>query len=591
MSYPEVVIDPPFWWCGMKNPKLMLFVNGPSISAFVPAISHAGVVVDRVTTLDSPHYQAIYLDISQASAGTFEIVFRSRDDAFSKSFELKSRSPKLLPDTFSSADVIYLFMPDRFSRGRPAGKPAAMGYPYHLDRSNLDIRHGGDLAGVAQHLDYVADLGVTCLWPTPVFENDIYDGSYHGYSITNYYVVDPRFGTNEEFAALVRAAHLRGLKVIADLVFNHCASTHPWAIDPPSGDWFHFPGVHTEACYDVSLPVHAYVSAFDLGRVKDHSFTIDMPDLNQRQPELACYLTQMSIWWVEFAELNGIRMDTFAYCDGEMMRDWAIAVDAEFPGFNIVGECWTEVTASQAWFQRGNTHNPYRPGLPSVMDFRLCRHMTDFLGKPDGLMKLYKHLGHDWLYPDVFRVLRFLENHDKWRFLRKPPADLRRFRKAMLVLLTIPGIPQLYCGTEVLMAGKCKPTDGAVRKDFPGGWDGDQDNWFVAEGRSQLQNEAFGYLRKLLHWRKGNQIVAQGKTIMFQPKEGALIYERRIAQENVIVVVNGQKAARVETESLLQITRGRRTWFDVIGEKEVAFGDILEIPADDVWLLEPRAGA
>jgi glycosidase len=326
-----------------------------------------------------------------------------------------------------------------------------------------------------------------------------------------------------------------------------------------------------------------------MGRVKDHAFTIDMPDLNQRQPELAVYLTQMSIWWIEFAELNGIRMDTFPYCDDEMMRDWALAVDAEFPGFNIVGECWTEPTAVQAWFQRGSVHNPYHPSLPSVMDFGLCMHMHDFLTLPDGLMKLYWHMGLDWLYPDVFHVVRFLENHDTWRFFREPPTDLRHFRKAMLILLTIPGIPQLYYGTEVLMAGKCQPTDGTVRKDFPGGWDGDPDNWFIAEGRSRLQNEAFAYLRKLLHWRKGNQIVAQGKTIMFHPHKGPLIYERRIVQENIIVVVSGQRAARVETKSLLQITGGRKTWFDVIGEREIIFGDILKIPAHDVWLLEPRA--
>jgi glycosidase len=217
--------------------------------------------------------------------------------------------------------------------------------------------------------------------------------------------------------------------------------------------------------------------------------------------------------------------------------------------------------------------------------------MNDYLERPDGVMDLYGHMGLDWLYPDVFRVLRFLENHDTWRFLREPPADLRRFRKAMLVLLTIPGIPQLYYGTEVLMAGKFDPTDGSVRKDFPGGWDGDQDNWFVAEGRSQLQNKAFAYVRKLLHWRKGNRIVAQGKTIMFQPSKGPLIYERRIAQENVIVVVGGQKAASVETESLLQITGGKRTWFDVISESKVVFGDMITIPADHVWLLEPRADA
>jgi glycosidase len=493
-SYPELTFEPPFWFSGMTNPKLMIFVNCPYIHSFTPTISSSSVHLDGHQTFHSPHYLSIFLDLTNSPPHSFSILFTSSTTSFSKSFSLHPRSP--IPATFTSSDVLYLFIPDRFSHGRNTISPVSpLSYPYSTDRSNPDIRHGGDLQGVRDHLDYFVDLGVTCLWPTPIFENDINEGSYHGYSISNFYKVDPRFGTNESFFDFVADAQSRGLKVIIDLVFNHCAGTHQWALDPPTEDWFHFPGCHLKSIFDVTAASHAYGSEYDRSKLQDREFTIEMPDLNQRNPIVASYLIQMSIWWVETAHLNGIRMDTFAFCDLEMMRNWGLAVEAEFPGLTVVGEVWKASSPAGAWFQRGNLLNKSEPSLPSVMDFPLASSIQRFFKDKAGLFEMYKHFAIDFLYPNINLVLRFAENHDTHRLLESE-NDIILFKKAMLMLLTVPGIPQLYYGTELMMAGKMVPTDGNVRKDFPGGWREDLKNGFVKEGRGEIQHEAFAFLLK-----------------------------------------------------------------------------------------------
>jgi glycosidase len=480
-------------------------------------------------------------------------------------------------------------MPDRFSHGRSTLIPSSpLSYPYKVDRSHPDFRHGGDIVGVENHLDYFVELGVTCLWPTPIFENDINEGSYHGYSISNFFKLDPRFGTTEDFINFVEAAHKRGLKVIIDFIFNHCAGTHPWSLDPPTSDWFHFPNTYKQNVYSVDIAFHPYASISDLESLKDYSFTIEMPDLNQHNPILAKYLIQTSIWWVEAAHLNGIRMDTFPYCDEPMMRDWGLAIEAEFPGINYVGEAWAGSTPGCAWWQRGNPHNPIKPSLPTVMDFPLAGSIRHFFNDRSGLFRMYSHFGLDYLYPDVNNVVRFIENHDMNRFLETEPTNLTILKKAWLVLLTIPGIPHLFYGTEILMWGKKNPTDGIIRKDFPGGWKGDSKNAFMKEGRTQLQQEAFGFLSKLLHWRQRNEIIAKGKMIMFRPKDGFMIYERRLEEKNVIVIINSSDETILEPERIQEITRGKINWVDVITRKFVRFTGNLKLNRDEIYLLEPK---
>jgi glycosidase len=584
--FPEVVIEPPYWWSGMRNPKLLLFVTGPSIATFTPTVDSPSARLERFLPMESPQYAALFLDIADAPPHEFSIHFASPTFSFTKPYELKRRTASALPDTVSSSDVLYLFMPDRFSRGHYRANPP-VGFPSPVDRTDPDARHGGDLAGVRARLPYFADLGVTCLWPTPLFENDINGGSYHGYSITNFFNIDPRFGTNEDFFALVSAAHSLNLKVIADMVFNHCGGTHPWAFDPPTADWFHFPGAHMQAVFDTGIAYHAYGAEIDRESLQDFEFTIEMPDLNQKNPILAQYLVQSSIWWVEAAHLNGIRMDTFAFCDQEMMRDWGIAMDAEFPGIFLLGEVWKANTAGEAWFQRGNPLNALSPSLPAVMDFSFMKRIHKFFRTPDGLSRLYKHFGLDFLYPDVFRVLRFVENHDTDRFLDQAPANLAEFKKAMLVLLTVPGIPQFYYGTELLMWGQMRPTDGNVRKDFPGGWPADAENWFEPAGRKGIAGEAFDFLAKLLHWRQGKDAISRGKMVMFRPRRGYIAYERTCGESTVVVVINGERSVTVDAQHLREATRERVQWVDVISGKQVTLAGSVALAPDAVLLLEP----
>jgi glycosidase len=584
MTYPELVVDPPFWWCGMKNPELLIFVNGPYISSFTPRVISPSVRLVRHLSLDSPHYLAIYVDISQSAPHTFEIAYESADTRFTRPFELRSRIPNPLPATFSSSDVLYLFMPDRFSHGRDTVAPVRpISYPSHIDRRDIDARHGGDIAGVRAHLDYFAELGVTCLWPTPIFENDASGGAYHGYAITNFFSVDPRFGDTTDFFAFVDEAHARGLKVIMDLIFNHCAGTHPWALDPPARDFFHYPASYRQNAYEVGVAFHAYAAAADRANLKDYAFTLEMPDLNQQNPILMQYLVQVSVWWLEAAHLNGIRMDTFPYCDDDALRDWGRAIADEFPGMNIVGEAWAHSIPGCAWWQRGNAG---RTCLPTVMDFPLASGMRRFFDSPKGLRDLYSHFGLDFLYTDANAVVRFLENHDMDRFLDVPPKDLHRLRKAWLVLLTVPGIPQLYYGTELLMSGVCRPSDGVVRADFPGGWKSDAVNWFQKEGRSPIQQEAFEFLSRLLHWRQGNDIVAKGSMVMFRPRNGWIAYERRLGEKNVIVVINSDAWAAMDTADLEEVTRGKVEWTDVITGRTIALTGTYSLPPNEIFLLQ-----
>ena len=484
-------------------------------------------------------------------------------------------------------------MPDRFANGNPANDQIAMRMPYKVDRTNPNARHGGDLKGIADRLDYLADLGVTAIWLNPVLENDMEGGSYHGYATTDYYRVDPRFGTNEEYVRLISDAHAKGLKVVMDMIFNHCGSDHPWMRDLPSQDWFNNFDEYVQTSHMKEIYFDPYASEYDKKRLLDGWFVPTMPDLNQRNRHVAKYLIQNSIWWIEYSNVDGIRQDTYPYADYDMMIDWCNAVYREYPDYNIVGEAWLNNPVGTAFWQtnsRLNTRKDTR--LKSVMDFRFMglaySAFSEETGEWNGgLHAVYDHMAYDFIYPDIANVLRFLDNHDTDRFLKEYPKELAGWKQAIAFLLTMPGTPQLYYGTELLMHGNKSRSDGYIRLDVPGGWSGDKTDQFTRQGRDEMQNEAFDFLRKLLHWRQGNKIIAQGKMKHYVLQKGVYVYERYLDGKNVLVFMNGtSNEVEIDLGRYTESIKGKSESRDVISGKIVALRQTLKLAPKEILLLE-----
>ena len=585
----DLRVDPPFWWAGMKQTDLQIMVYGDNIGncGRVTVSGSAGAKHLQTVRLENTNYISIHVDISSAKPGIITITFGDNKNARTANVELKERTERNSLGTFGSGDIVYLLMPDRFSRGNPKWEPVEMKYPYKMDRGDPNARHGGDLLGIKNHLNYFVELGVTCLWLTPVLENDIDGGSYHGYTISDYYRVDPRFGTNEEYVELVKRAQELGLKVVMDMVFNHCSSTHMFYQDKPTRDWFHNPDNFVRSNYDCMLAFSPYASEHDKIEFQDGAFDQTMPDLNQRNKELAKYLIQNSIWWIEYANLNGIRMDTFPYCDQTMMKNWIDEITNEYGEFNVVGECWADTPSGCAFFQKGNPLNPVKQSLQAVMDFPLMMGIRDYCNNND-MQNMYHHLSQDFVYPDVYKLLRFLENHDTDRFFKWDSNDLSAWKMATVILATIPGIPQWYYATEIGMSGEKSQSDGYVRKDFPGGWDGDPNNCFTREGRSDLQNEAFDFCKNLFNWRKNNLVIAHGTMKQFRPQNGVFVYARELGEYDIIVIINGNSGdSKINLDVYAEVINGRNTWTDVLTGNSVWLDREYVLHNREILVLEP----
>ncbi|MFY1613387.1 glycoside hydrolase family 13 protein [Macellibacteroides fermentans] len=590
ISAKGITAEPAFWWSGMKNPELQLMVYGENIASFRPSVSYPGVKLKSSVALESPNYLLVYLDVENAQPGTFDITFTKDKKQIKMPYELKARKKDACKiKGFDSSDVLYLIMPDRFANGDPSNDNLVMKTAYKTDRNDPSARHGGDLAGIEKHLDYIEDLGVTAIWLNPVLENDMQGGSYHGYATTNYYRVDPRFGTNEDYVRLIDKTHAKGMRVVMDMIFNHCGSDHIWMKDVPSKDWFNNLDKYVETSHVKEVYFDPYASEYDTKRMVDGWFVPSMPDLNQRNPHVATYLIQNSIWWIEYSGVDGIRQDTYPYADYKMMVDWCNAIYREYPDYNIVGEAWMNQTMGTAFWQkdsklneRGNTM------LKSVMDFRLMGlSHSAFFGDAGGMQALYEHLAYDYAYADIYNVLRFLDNHDTDRFLPAMPEKLDGFKQGIAFMLTIPGTPQFYYGTELLMNGTKQKGDGYIRLDVPGGWPGDAVNQFEASGRTDIQNEAWNYMQKLLKWRKGNEVIAKGKMKHFVPQNGVYVYARNLNGKQVVVIMNGNaKESVLPLDRYDEILKGYTSGKDVITGKVVSLQKELTLGAKDVLVLE-----
>lgn len=561
-------IDPTDWYVGMKDPSLQLMVYGKDVKNVKQVTTdYAGVKVDSIVRLDSPNYLLVYLNLQGAKAGQMTLNF----DGKKVRYTLKDRTMRGEDHKgFSNADVLYLLMPDRFANGNPKNDVVKGMRDQSCDRTKPSLRHGGDLAGIEQHLDYFTDLGVTALWFTPILENNWpndhgVNSSYHGYATTDYYKVDPRFGTNAEYKQLIDECHKRGLKVVMDMIFNHCSDYHPWNLDPPTKDWFNNPNYGLQTSYKLTPVLDPYASKQDMRETVDGWFVPSMPDLNQRNPHLMRYLIQNSEWWIETAGIDGIRMDTYPYADRKAMAEWMKNLDTEYPNFNTVGETWVTEPAYTAAWQKDSKLSNMNSYLKTVMDFSFfdklsqAKHEeTDDWWK--GLNRIYNSLCYDYLYADPSHVLAFIENHDTDRFLGNG-KDSTALKQALALLLTMNRIPQLYYGTEVLMNGTKEITDGNVRKDFPGGFAGDTHNCFTAQGRTKAENAMFQWESKLLHWRQGNDLISKGKQTQFIPFKGIYVIARQYQGRTSLTILNGKRS-----EATMPVAR----YAEVIGKATTA---------------------
>lgn len=541
-------VAPTFWWAGMKNTELQILLYGEDISSSDVSLTSSDVYLKEVVRQANSNYLILYLDLKEARPQKFDIVLKKGRKVTKVPYELKERIRKGTDiEGFTSSDVLYLIMPDRFANGNPDNDVIPGMLENKVDRNEQFGRHGGDFKGISEHLDYISDLGVTAIWLNPTQENDMKDGSYHGYAITDYYQIDRRFGTNEEFCNLVNEAHGKGLKVVMDMIFNHCGSENYLFKDRPQDDWFNFRSNYVQTSFKTASVMDIHASDYEKAIATDGWFTQVMPDLNQRNRHVARYLIQSSIWWIEYAGINGIRQDTHPYADYDFMSSWCKEVLEEYPHFNIVGETWVNSNVLVSYWQKDSKLAvPKNSNLPTVMDFPL----TDLMSKAfdeettewsGGLYRLYDYHTQDLVYANPMNLLVFLDNHDTSRFCKneEDAKNIVRYKQAITYLLTTRGIPQIYYGTEILMAADKSEGDGCLRRDFPGGWKGDKVNCFTAEGRTDLQNEAFDYTRKLLNFRKNNESICKGTMKHFSICKGVYVYERKYNDKSVVVFMNG----------------------------------------------------
>jgi len=601
-------IDPTYWFVGLKDPSLQLMVYGKNIKNVKSVTTDdSGVVVDSVVRLDSPNYLLVYLNLSKAQPGNITLKF----DKTKVNYQLFSREMKGEErQGFTNADVLYMLMPDRFAQGRGHNPKVKGMRPYREDRSQPSLRHGGDLNGIREHLDYFKELGVTALWLTPVLENNSPDSdngfsTYHGYATTDYYRVDPRFGTNDDYRRLCNEAHQKGLKVVMDMIFNHSGFEHPWTSDMPTHDWLNLPQWLNESkgtsnpqgtsfqqtSYKLTPVKDPYASQIDLRETTEGWFVPTMPDLNQRNPHLMTYLIQNSIWWIETVGIDGIRMDTYPYADARGMAQWMKRLDLEYPNFNTVGETWVTEPAYTAAWQKDSKLAEENSYLKTVMDFAFFDRLS--MAKHEetddwwqGMNRLYNSFCYDYLYADPNHVMAFIDNHDTDRFLGNG-RDTLALKQALALLLTVKRIPQIYYGTEILMNGTKEVTDGNVRKDFPGGFPGDERNCFTAEGRTQAQQQMFQWLSRLLHWRQGNRVITQGSMTQFIPYKGVYVVARQLDGRSVMTIINGtSQPAELEVGRYAEIIGAATKATDVITQRSVKIDHNMKLRPRQTLIIE-----
>lgn len=602
-------VEPLSWWVGMKAP-LQLLVQGEGISEYDVAIEGGnGVKVNKIHKADSPNYLFIDVNIlKDAKPGTYYLVF-SKDGkpAFKYPYEIAAReSGSVQRKSYSAADMIYLIMPDRFANGDPSNDSTS-DTAEKFDRSKYFGRHGGDIKGIIDHLDYIEDLGATAIWCTPLLEDNEPDGSYHGYACSDYYHIDSRFGSNELYREMVAKAHEKGLKVVMDIVTNHCGTAHWWMKDLPFADWIHqFPEyTGTNVCFSTNMDPNA--SKYDLNLQESGWFVPSMPDMNLDNPFTLKYFQQWAIWWIEYSGLDGFRVDTYPYNEKEPMSRWCKAVRTEYPNFNIVGECWTSSIPQLAYWQADNENKDgFNSNLPSIMDFPLydaiCAGVpTDSLQWGAGMTKVYDCLSHDFVYHDLSKMMIFPGNHDTDRIGDVVRQNPDRLKLVMTMMATMRGFPQIFAGDEMMFVSRDRSQGhGGLRVDFPGGWAGDKENWFTEEGRKAALTgtdgkpvaagqvaELHDFTRKLFQWRKGKSVIHDGKTLHFLTRDNTYAYFRYNADEAVFVFINNSRGRKsIPWSHYAEIADGLYDGHDVMTGEAVEVNDATVVGPRQALVVE-----
>ncbi|WP_196140238.1 glycoside hydrolase family 13 protein [Aliikangiella sp. G2MR2-5] len=591
-----IKVEPPFWWSAMKASNVQLMLSGKNVSRFNPEILSNRIKLVSTEKTDNPDYFFLNLELKDTPPGLYKIELTDGSQKQWIEYELKARKDESeRRQGFSARDVIYLVTPDRFANGDVTNDTIDT-IDEKIERSNPGARHGGDILGIIQHLDYIKDMGFTKLWVNPVLENNRADYSYHGYGITDLYKVDPRFGSIDDYLALAKKAKQKGIGLIKDLVPNHIGLNHSWMKNLPANDWVNYgkefkPTNHRrEALHDP----HAAIE--DKEKFVRGWFVPTMPDLNQVNPLVSRYLIQNAIWWVEYADLSGLRIDTFPYSDKNFLSDFTGAILSEYPHLSIVGEEWSLNPSLIAYWQKGTRrHDDYQSSLTSVMDFplqdALVKALTENESWKDGLRRLYGSLASDFVYPAPMDIMVFADNHDMSRIHTQLGHDVELTKMAMTFILTTRGIPQFFYGSEILMSNPGTDAHGVIRSDFPGGWDGDSVNAFSGENLTKEQSEFQAFIKNLLNWRKQSKAITLGKLTHFAPENGVYTYFRYYQNEIVMVVLNkneqpievySEDYASVLSKALSKINSGT----NVLSKVKVKLNQPIKVKAKSSLVVE-----
>ncbi|MEO0038140.1 MAG: Neopullulanase 2 [Bacteroidota bacterium] len=588
-------VEPPFWWSEMNLSEVQIMFYGKNISQNEVSVSN-GIIIKTVQKTENPNYVFVTIDTKNVPAQELVFTFKNKNKSFTQNYSLKARKENSrFRKGFDSSDLLYLIMPDRFANGNP-NNDNTKETNEKLNRSKIDGRHGGDIEGIINNLDYIKDLGATAVWPTPLCEDNDERGSYHGYGQSDVYKIDSRFGTNEDYVRLSSELHKRGMKNIMDYVTNHWGYKHWMMSDLPTYDWIHqFPG-YKQTNYRMNTQFDSNASEGDAKLYADGWFVKSMPDLNQSNPLVLNYLIQNAIWWVEYADLDGFRVDTYPYGDKNGVAKWTKAVMDEYPNFNIVGEVWYHTPAQNAYWQKDSkigaieSFNSY---LPSVMDFTLQEIINGGVFNENeniwdkGMVKVYSNFTSDFMYPDINNLLVFVENHDTDRFNEVYKNDFEKYKIAMTLISTIRGIPQIYYGSEIGMAGSKSVGDGDLRRDFPGGWNGDAKNTFTASGRNQEQRKFHDFSAKLFNWRKNKAVIHKGKTTHYAPENNVYVYFRYTDTETVMVVINNNAEKQtLKLDRFKENIKAHLSATEVFSEKQINLKDDLQIEGKSALILE-----
>ena len=602
-SYSQIDrVEPPNWWVGFEDSNLQLLVYGENLGKATPVIDYDGVSIEKVNQARSANYLFIDLNISEnTEPGTFDLILEMPDGKKETyKYELKERTrPSEDYIGFDNTDAIYLITPDRFANGDESNDIDESLNEKTIDREDDYARHGGDIRGIIDHLDYIDEMGFTALWSSPLLINDMKSGSYHGYAMTDFYRVDPRFGTLEEYKELSDKAEQRGIKMIMDQVANHIGLEHWWMKDLPFSDWINYQEkfekgekiLHSN--HKRTANQDKYASEYDKKRLNDGWFVDTMPDLNQKNPFMAKYLIQNSIWWIETLNLGGIRQDTYPYPDKEFMSDWAGAIMNEYPNFNIVGEEWSYNPLLIRFWQDG-VDNGYDSNLKTTMDFAMQGKIVEGLNEDEGwergLHKLYEGLSNDFSYASPENIMIFPDNHDMSRIYTQLKEDIPNTKMALAYQLVLPRIPQIYYGTEILMDDTEKPGDhGLIRTEFPGGWSDSEANAFTGEGLTEDQKDMQSFLKTILNYRKESEAIQNGKTIHFAPENGIYLISRISENEKVVLILNkNEQPYDLDLDRFKELDLQGSEMQNLITKDNITWDKTLELPKRGVYFYTTK---